>query len=232
MVFSHIKRRGKVLILSHREELVEQPRKYYKNCSFGIERGEMTSHGEDVISASVQTLVNRLDKFSPYEFDIIITDEAHHAVAPTYRKIDKYFKPRLHIGFTATPMRGDKVGLDGIFDQIIYEKDILWGMEHEHLCKLKCIIAKIGYDLNDVDERNGDFKIGQLGDAMDREKVNLCVLKTYQELAKGQTIIFTVNIDHANHIADLINEHCGEGTAASITSNTKNRIEILGRCCK
>ena len=91
VIFSHIKRRGRVLILSHREELVHQPEKYY-DCSFGVERAEETSKGEEVISASVQTLIHRLDKFSPTDFDTIITDEAHHAVAPSYRKIYDYFK--------------------------------------------------------------------------------------------------------------------------------------------
>lgn len=45
-----------MLILSHREELVEQPRKYF-DCSYGIERAQQHSHGEEVVSASIQTLV-------------------------------------------------------------------------------------------------------------------------------------------------------------------------------
>ena len=36
VVFSHLKRRGRVLILSHRDELVHQPEKYF-DCSFGVE---------------------------------------------------------------------------------------------------------------------------------------------------------------------------------------------------
>ena len=56
-----------MLILSHREELVEQPRKYF-DCSYGIERAQQHSHGEEVVSASIQTLVRRLDQFDSEDF--------------------------------------------------------------------------------------------------------------------------------------------------------------------
>ncbi|MDE6034346.1 MAG: DEAD/DEAH box helicase family protein [Ruminococcus sp.] len=60
---------------------------------------------------------------------MIITDEAHHAVAKTYRKIYDYFKPRLHVGFTATPNRGDKIKLGGIYNKIIFQRDLKWGYQ-------------------------------------------------------------------------------------------------------
>ena len=85
--FSQLPRHGgRMLILSHREELVEQPRKYF-DCSYGIERAAHHSDGEEVVSASVQTLVRRLDRFAPDDFRTIICDEAHHAAASTYRSI-------------------------------------------------------------------------------------------------------------------------------------------------
>ncbi len=114
-VFTHIKRNGRVLILSHRDELVHQPEKYYKGqCTFGVEKAMETADSEDVVSASVQSLAkdNRLQKYAPDAFDTIIVDEAHHAAAPTYRKILDYFSgARRRIGFTATPKRGDSVRL-------------------------------------------------------------------------------------------------------------------------
>ena len=71
---SKIPRRGRMLILSHRDELVHQPEKYF-DCSFGVEQASETSHGEEVVSASVQSLVRRLDKFQPDDFDVLVTDE-------------------------------------------------------------------------------------------------------------------------------------------------------------
>ena len=74
VLFSQIPRKGRVLILSHREELVNQPVKYY-DCPVGIERASETAAGEEVVSASVQSIVRRLDKYRPDDFDIVIVDE-------------------------------------------------------------------------------------------------------------------------------------------------------------
>lgn len=78
------RRTGRVLILSHRDELVHQPARYY-DCPVGFERAGEKSDGQDVVSASVQTLCrpSRLHEFEPGEFDVIFTDESHHALVPT-----------------------------------------------------------------------------------------------------------------------------------------------------
>ena len=122
VTFANIPRHGeRMLILSHREELVEQPRKYF-DCSYGVERAGSRSDGEVVVSASVQSLARRLDRYDPQDFGLIICDEAHHAAASTYRKIFDYFQPEKLIGFTATPNRGDKVRLDDIFSRFCVGK--------------------------------------------------------------------------------------------------------------
>ncbi len=147
VTFANIKRRGRVLILSHREELVTQPAKYY-GCAFGIEQAGITSDGEEVVSASVQSLVRRLGRFRPDEFDIVITDEAHHAAATTYKKIYAHFTPRLHIGFTATPNRGDNVRLDDVYSDIVFQRDLKWGIKNGYLSDIHCLRANIGFDLS------------------------------------------------------------------------------------
>lgn len=145
VIFTNIKRKGRMLILSHREELVRQPLKYF-NCTTGVEMASESSHGEDVISASVQSLVRRLDRFDPDAFDMIIVDEAHHAAAETYRKILGYFKPRLIIGFTATPNRADGARLNDVFQKIIMKRDLKWGIKNGYLCNIDCKRIDIGYD--------------------------------------------------------------------------------------
>ncbi|MEG0378549.1 MAG: DEAD/DEAH box helicase family protein, partial [Eubacterium sp.] len=69
VTFSQVPRRGRMLLLSHREELVRQPAKYF-DCSFGVEQAGEKSHGEMVVSASVQSLIRRLGRFAPDTFDI------------------------------------------------------------------------------------------------------------------------------------------------------------------
>jgi superfamily II DNA or RNA helicase len=221
-IFSHLPRRGRVLILSHREELVHQPEKYF-DCSFGIEQGKEHSNGEEVVSASVQTLVRRLDKFDPYDFDTIITDEAHHATANSYRKIYDYFKPRVHLGFTATPDRADKADLNKIFDDIIYTKDIKWAIKNGFLTDIDCIQVDVGFDLRKVHKQMGDFKVNELCDAINRPEVVEAVADAYHQYAKGQTLIFAANVAHANSIADHI------PNSIVVTGDTPNRAEIIER---
>ena len=193
VVFSRIRRSGKVLIISHREELVHQPLKYY-DCPCGVEQGEETSHGEEIVSASVQSLIRRLDKFSPDEFDIIITDEAHHAAAESYKKIYSYFRPRIHVGFTATPNRGDKVRLDDVFDRILFHRDLRWGIKNNWLTDIKCLRVDIGYDVRGVKERLGDFHNAELDKAVNFEAANDRIAEVYKKYARGQTLIFATSV--------------------------------------
>lgn len=218
--FTHIERKGRILILSHREELVYQPQKYY-DCSFGVERAEEHSNGEDVVSASVQTLYRRLKRFNPRDFDTIITDEAHHAVAPSYLRIYQYFKPRLHIGFTATPNRGDKKGLKKIFKKVIFNKDLKWGIENGYLCNINCVRVEAEYDMRKIKKVMGDFQLKDLASRVDNPVFNKQVAEAYEKYAKGQTLIFAVNISHAHNISRRI-----PGSVV-ITSETKNCAAIL-----
>lgn len=218
VTFANIPRHGRVLILSHREELVNQPRKYY-NCSYGVERGKEKSNGEEVVSASVQSMVRRLNKFGPEEFDLIIVDEAHHAAAETYKKILRYFKPRLLLGFSATPNRGDRVKLNDVFSKIIFQRDLKWAIDHGFLTDIYCLRAYIGYDLSAVHTRMGDYAPGELEEAM--EGTADAIADAYQKYAKGPTLIFAVSVHQAEEIAARI------PGAAVVTGETKDRAGII-----
>jgi superfamily II DNA or RNA helicase len=209
-----------MLILSHREELVKQPAKYF-DCSYGIEQGKDTSAGEEIVSASVQTLVNRLHKFNHKSFDIIIVDEAHHAAAPTYRKILNAFNPRLQLGFTATPNRSDNVRLDDIFDDIIFKRDLKWGILHKYLSDIYCVRVNIGYDLSNVATRMGDYAPGELEQIMNQDVLNKAIAEAYNKYAVGQTLIFAVSVKHAEDIAKQI------PGAVAVSGSSKNRSDIV-----
>ena len=219
--FTHIPRNGgRVLVLAHREELVRQPARYY-DCPVGFEIAADRSHGEDVVIASVQSLVNRFDRFSCDEFDMIITDEAHHAAAGTYKKIYDYFSPRKHIGFTATPNRGDKAKLDDVYSEIIFQRDLRWAIKSGYLCDIHCLRVNIGFDLTAVHTRHGDYAPGELEEAM--EGTADAIAQAYREHSKGATLIFSVSVNQAEEIAKRI------PGAVVVTGKTKNRSEIIER---
>lgn len=233
VTFSQIPRRGRMLILSHRDELVHQPAKYF-DCSFGVEQAGETSHGEEVVSASVQSLVRRLDKFKPDDFDILITDECHHAAAPTYRKIYDYFKPRLHLGFTATPNRNDGVGLQEIYQDIIFQRDLKWGIKNGYLSNIKCLRVDIGYDLRRVAIRLGDYAPEALDEAVNIEKANKAVAEAYKLYAKPPCLIFCASISHAENLAALIPDAVavrgGEDRTQTVQDFQRGKIPCLTNC--
>lgn len=219
VTFANLPRHGnRMLILSHREELVEQPRKYF-DCSYGIERAQNRSCGEEVVSASVQSLVRRLDSFRPDDFGLIICDEAHHAAARTYRAIFDYFTPEKLIGFTATPNRGDKVRLDTVFQDIIFQRDLRWGIQNGYLCDIHCRRVDIGFDLSAVHTRHGDYAPGELEEAM--EGTADAIAQAYREMAVGATLIFAVSVRQAQEIAGKI------PGAVVVTGETRDRASII-----
>ena len=219
VTFANIPRHGdRMLILSHREELVKQPRKYF-NCSFGVEMQRQRSNGEEVVSASVQSLVHRMDAFDPRDFRLIICDEAHHAAASTYRQVFDYFQPEKLIGFTATPNRGDKVRLDTVFSEIIFQRDLRWGIQNGYLCGITCRRVDIGFDLSAVKTRRGDYAPGELEQAMDGTAD--AIAEAYRTLAVGATLIFAVSVHQCEEIAKRI------PGAVVVTGETKNREAII-----
>lgn len=219
VTFANLERQGRMLILSHREELVRQPLRYF-TCRTGIEMAHETCTPRDeVVSASVMSLTRRLKRFAPDEFDIAVVDECHHAAAQSYQRILEHFKPRMTLGFTATPTRADGVRLDNVFSKIIFDRDLRWGIENKYLSDIHCRRVHIGYDLSAVHTRMGDYAPGELEEAMDGTAD--AVAEAYRDYAKGATLIFAVSVHQAEEIAARI------PGAVTVTGNTPDRQRII-----
>lgn len=154
-----------------------------------------------------------------YFADGILVHNCHHAAAATYRKIFDHFRPEKLIGFTATPNRGDKVRLNDVFQKIIFQRDLRWGIENGYLCGIQCLRVNIGYDLSAVHTRQGDYAPGELDQAMDGTAD--AIAEAYQKYAKGATLIFAVSVRHAREIADKI------PGAVVVTGETRDRAAII-----
>ena len=154
-----------------------------------------------------------------YFADGILVHNCHHAAAGTYRKIFDHFRPEKLIGFTATPNRGDKVRLNDVFQKIIFQRDLRWGIENGYLCGIQCLRVNIGYDLSAVHTRQGDYAPGELDQAM--EGTADAIAEAYQKYAKGATLIFAVSVRHAREIADKI------PGAVVVTGETRDRAAII-----
>src|SRR5512145_1308386 len=119
------RRPGRSLILAHRDELIHQAvAKLHlvdPTLPLGVVQAARDEHAAPTVVASVQTLSrrSRLARLVP-DFQTIVIDEAHHAPAPTYRRILEYCRAwhpdgPLVVGVTATPERGDHHSLRAVF---------------------------------------------------------------------------------------------------------------------
>jgi hypothetical protein len=222
VIFANIPREKhcNTLILSHRQELVHQPVKYF-DCRVGIELGSSRAFQEPVISASVQTMVRRLHHYPVNHFHTIIVDEAHHAASPTYRTILDHFTPQRLLGFTATPNRADGQGLEKVFDEIIFRKDLKWGIENGYLSPIWCKRVNIGYDLRGVAVRMGDYSAKDLDRVVNVDKCNEAIAEVVRDLAELPCLIFAVDVNHAQAIAERI------PGAVALSAESKDRNEVV-----
>ena len=236
-VFSHIERRGRTLILSHRDELVRQPEKYYEGSSFGVEKAEEHADGEDVVSASVQSLArdSRLSRYAPDAFYTVIIDEAHHAAAPSYKKILDHFSGAKQIlGVTATPKRGDGVRLTDVFDDILFSRDLRWGIQNSWLSSIRCERVVASYELSGIGMTGGDFNQGELDGALDEETLAVTA-KTYLDRCHGKgrhTLAYCVSIRTCEALHGIITSLLPKKEQSSIRilsgkTETEERKAIL-----
>jgi ATP-dependent helicase IRC3 len=202
------------LVLAHREELLNQAAEKISAANpalrVAIEQADRRAGDADVVVASVPSLQRkRLEDLDPSEFCGIITDECHHATANTYQAIFEHFGimapgcTRPLIGFTATPKRGDDVGLGAVFQKIVYEARLPDMIEAGWLCQLTGRRVATGTSLEGVQVRAGDFVAGQLADAVDTDARNGIIGRAYQEHASGRrALAFCVGVEHAKRVAE------------------------------
>lgn len=131
---------SQTLILAHRRELVEQAARHcttaYPHKRVDIEMGNNTASGAaDITIASVQSITSgdRLHKFDPSRFKLVLVDEAHHIVSPTYLEVLEHFGLRREadwstthvpalVGVSATFSRFDGRKLGSVIDHIVYHR--------------------------------------------------------------------------------------------------------------
>lgn len=224
VTFSQISFKKKMLIISHREELVFQPAKYFnqQNISYSVEMGKYKADQNcQIISTCIATMRTRYKNFDPEMFDVIIWDECHHMTAKSYKIVFNYFKPHLNLGFTATPNRADNQKLDDIFDEIIYKKDLLWGIKNNYLSNIYCKRCYVKFDLRNVRKNSNDYNIQDLENELLSSENAQSVGKIYKNWSKGQTLIFGISVKHCEEIQKYIPD------SVVISASTKNRAEII-----
>ncbi len=222
VIFSELARMAKkpVLVLAHRTELVQQAadklaRALGSADLVAVEQGSLRAPpGVRVVVGSIRSLrTHRIERLQgSRDFGLVIYDECHHAAADDNQRVlrelgcfDDAWGGTL-LGVTATPVRGDGLGLDDIFEEIVYHRGLLDLIGDRYLSPLRGFRVATAADLSAVRPAGQDLDVEALGEAVDIEERNALVARSIQELARDRrTIAFCVTIAHATNLAKALN---------------------------
>ena len=220
---------GRVLIVAHRIELIEQTGEHLEryDIDYGvIAGGKKVKEMKPVMIASIQTLSAKLSSIcSSLSPSFVIIDEAHHAVAKTYRLLWDAWPEARFLGLTATPYRLSGEGFTDLFDVLVDSWTVKrfiaegWLSAYDYYSirpesdeqKLIDNLKKRGAD--------GDFQMKELHETLD---VAPCIERLFESFERfaydKKGIVYAIDIAHAEHIAEFFR---GKGVAAyAISSKT------------
>lgn len=196
------------MFLAHRRELVNQCAD--KLVDFGVDHGilmagEFPYGAADVQVASIDTLRARCittDKLPLPHADVIIIDECHRSLAPTYLKLLDAYPNAVVIGLTATPIRGDGKGLGHVYDAMVQLPSIKELTRRGFLVPCRTFAPTIP-DLTGIKIRRGDYDERELERAMDRRSLVGDIVSHWWRLASDRpTIVFASGVKHSIHLRD------------------------------
>ncbi|KAI9769790.1 MAG: hypothetical protein M1840_003784 [Geoglossum simile] len=219
---------SQTLILVHRRELAEQAAHHclsaHPSKTIEVEMGDSHASGAaDITIASIQSITSkdRISKFDPKRFKLVIVDEAHHIVAPGYMKVLSHFglvgapegvsteTPAL-VGVSATFSRSDGLKLGAAIDHVVYHKDFVDMIGEKWLSDVIFTTVKSGADISRVRKAaTGDFKPGELSKAFNTEETNAIIVKSWLAKAseRKSTIVFCVDVAHVVSLTDMFRRH-------------------------
>jgi type I site-specific restriction endonuclease len=191
----------------------------------------------------------RLQKFPPSWFDVIVCDEAHHSVSPTYRNVFEHFglfscdNKKLLLGVTATPYRADdKKLIPAVYQEIILNMPMLQAIDEGWLCDVRGFrITETGANLDSVNTGDDDFAVDRLDNEVNNAWRNGLIAREWGKLAPNRrTIVFAVTIKHAIQLAAAFGDYCGVKAEAvwgedpererKLKEHKDGRVRVLCNC--
>lgn len=198
---------GRVLILAHRNKLLEQAHdKILSACGIDASYEGKPGGDERVVICSIQSMSrdDRLAKYPADYFSLIVVDETHHIASPSYIKVREHFSTAKLVGVTATPVRGDGHDTREDFDVVGPEYTTEQAIEDGFLTPVSVAKIPLEIDISRVHMQGGDYSASDVGAVLERYLVRIA--KKTAELTKGKkTIIFTPLVSTAQKLANIFN---------------------------
>ena len=209
-----------VLVVAHRRELIEQIQQTLQAFGLIMENGEwrmenipLTKGERQVMVLSIQWLAKHLEEVE-MKPGLIVVDEAHHALAKTYRMLWEKWPNAQFLGLTATPCRLNGAPFTDLFDCLLQSDDIMdfirkgWLSDFEYVsvCPDSVQLDKIRH----LTKRgaDGDYQVKEMATVLDVPESVAHVFDSYRHYAWGKKgIVYAIDRTHAEHIRDCFKSH-------------------------
>ena len=179
-----------------------------------------------------QSLYSYLPGIEPDQFDVVIVDEAHHALAHGFRTCLEHLKPKFLIGMTATPWRGDGQSLTSVFGMPVEKVSLVDGMALGYLSKVDYRILCDNVDWDNMSSLSAqNLSIRDLNKRLfmpQRDEAVIAELKkAMKEIDNPRIAIFSPSIEHSNRFADMLSAAGIPCAALSKVDKAERRRRLL-----
>ena len=224
----------KVWIVAHRRELVSQiddtVRKFH---SFSA--SNTSSLLLSVKAMSIQWLMRHYDEIEE-EPGMIVIDEAHHALAKTYKEMWERFPKAKFLGLTATPCRLNGKGFTDLFDVLVQSWSVPEFISKGRLATYDFVSIKSdGMTQRLIDSlqkrgADGDYQNKEMDMLLNKKPSIERLYQSLEEFGKDRKgIVYAINISHANAIAEFYREHGIAAVAIDSKTPSSLRKELIER---
>lgn len=237
LIADHIERLRKdgqrVLVLAHREELLDQAEAKIKAMCPGVwtavvkgNRGAKKHQFADVIVASVQTLARPARRAAVDRIGMVIVDECHRYASRTYREVLDHYgcmdpqRATPTVGFTATLTRMDG-GLPDVWQSVAYQKKIHWMIKQGYLVPPVAKSIEVpGLNLASTRVTGGDLNVKDVASALEDSEAFTAIAEAWcAEAGERPTIVFMPDVHTATMTAEAFKRVCG-ASAEVVTGAT------------
>jgi DNA repair protein RadD len=236
---------GRVLVLSHVKELVEQSaatlRKWYKGLDVGVYSAGVGSRDKRnaIIVASIQSIYSKgLDIAGSDPFDLVLIDEAHRIPTDGDGQYQQLLadlsvaNPKMRvIGLTATPYRmkgGYVCSADHFLNDICYEVSVRELIAKGYLSRLTSKGSECDADLSSVSIQRGEYSAGEMEAAFDAIVDSAVAEIVTHAKDRKSVLVFCAGVDHAERVTELLRQSVGgEGVDCLYGSTNKHDRERI-----
>ncbi|NPU99895.1 MAG: DEAD/DEAH box helicase family protein [Brevinematales bacterium] len=227
----------RILVLCHQTDLAQQLEQgFWSQLTKEVPTsvffdGIPPKDTEGVSFGLYQSLYGYLPGIEEDRFDVVIVDEAHHALAYGFRACLEHLRPRFLIGMTATPWRGDGQNLNTVFGEPLAKVSLVDGMAMGFLSKVdyRILCDNVDWDgMQSISKKK--LSIKDLNKRLFLPQRDEAVITEIQNVVKTvpnpRIAIFSPSIEHSNRFAAMLSA-AGIPTASLSTSDKAERRKRL-----